>query len=259
MSQAVAQGAIPQLLPTPIAIPTGRRRKAFATAAAVTVHVAVLGLALSIAPPVAPTTPALVLPVALVFHASGGSGRGTLAPATEPASPRAAPVPTAAAARPEPKTVVAARPSARPRPSPAPMPAAASDPGDAGGQRFVSRGGGATGGTAGGNGEAAGSGQGEGGAGFSAASPSYGTNPAPPYPLPARRLGFEGKVVLRVAVAADGRPTDVAVLTSSRFDMLDQAAVETVRTRWRFVPARRDGVAVDDTVEVPIRFRLSTG
>jgi TonB family protein len=41
--------------------------------------------------------------------------------------------------------------------------------------------------------------------------------------------------------------------------MLDASAVETVRSRWRFVPATRNGVPVDDTVQVPIRFRQTAG
>jgi protein TonB len=49
------------------------------------------------------------------------------------------------------------------------------------------------------------------------------------------------------------------VLKSSGYDMLDQSALETVRARWRFIPARRDGVPVADTVQVPIRFRRSAG
>jgi protein TonB len=77
--------------------------------------------------------------------------------------------------------------------------------------------------------------------------------------MAARRLGLEGEVLLRVFVAADGRPTDVVVLRSSGHAILDAAAVETVRNRWRFIPAMRNGVPVDDTVQVPIRFRQQRG
>jgi protein TonB len=75
----------------------------------------------------------------------------------------------------------------------------------------------------------------------------------------ARRMGFEGTVVLRVVVAADGSPESVAVLQSSGHDVLDTAALDTVRSRWRFVPARRNGIAVEDSVQVPIRFRQTDG
>ena len=47
------------------------------------------------------------------------------------------------------------------------------------------------------------------------------------------------------------------MIRSSGFAPLDESAVTTVRERWRFVPARRDGVAVESRVTVPIRFRLA--
>src|SRR5437762_2043146 len=76
-------------------------------------------------------------------------------------------------------------------------------------------------------------------------------------PLVARRLGKEGVVLLEVLVAPDGRAADVRMIRSSGFAPLDESAVTTVRERWRFVPARRDGVAVESRVTVPIRFRLA--
>ena len=86
---------------------------------------------------------------------------------------------------------------------------------------------------------------------------AYGTNPLPPYPLVARRLGKEGVVLLAVVVAPDGRAADVRVLRSSGFAPLDDSAVTTVRERWRFIPARRDGAPIESRVTVPIRFRLA--
>src|SRR5438876_933963 len=50
---------------------------------------------------------------------------------------------------------------------------------------------------------------------------------------------------------------DVRMIRSSGFAPLDESAVTTVRERWRFVPARRDGVPVESRVTVPIRFRLA--
>lgn len=81
-------------------------------------------------------------------------------------------------------------------------------------------------------------------------------NPLPRYPLAARRRGLEGRVVLRVHVAADGRARQVEVRIRSPHSMLDDAAVATLR-RWRFEPARQAGVPVAAWVEVPISFRLS--
>lgn len=81
-------------------------------------------------------------------------------------------------------------------------------------------------------------------------------NPAPRYPYSARRRRQEGRVTLRVQVSATGRTTAVVVRNSSGHGLLDDAAVEVVR-RWRFVPARKSGIAVAGVVDVPIVFRLT--
>jgi protein TonB len=80
-------------------------------------------------------------------------------------------------------------------------------------------------------------------------------NPRPPYPLAARRLGQQGRVVLRAHVDADGRCEELRLAASSGHRLLDDAALATVR-RWRFLPATRAGIAVASWVEVPIAFRL---
>lgn len=86
---------------------------------------------------------------------------------------------------------------------------------------------------------------------------AYLSNPAPAYPSASRRMGEEGRVLLRVQVGADGRPTDVSIAKSSGFSRLDDVARETVLRSWRFVPARQGDQAVAGTVKVPIDFTLS--
>lgn len=83
----------------------------------------------------------------------------------------------------------------------------------------------------------------------------YLSNPAPSYPALARRLGEEGRVLLRVQVTADGRAAQVVVAESSGSRRLDRAAEETV-WRYRFVPARRGGEAIEAWVRVPMFFKL---
>jgi protein TonB len=75
----------------------------------------------------------------------------------------------------------------------------------------------------------------------------------------ARRMGAEGIVTLRVFVYPDGSVGEVVVSRSSGFSILDDSALNTVRDRWRFVPARLDGRPVESWVEVPIRFILEKG
>jgi protein TonB len=84
---------------------------------------------------------------------------------------------------------------------------------------------------------------------------AYLHNPAPVYPSSSRRLGEEGRVLLRVKVTALGQPVAVDLEKSSKFERLDEAARQAV-ARWRFVPAKRGDEAVEGSVIVPIVFRL---
>jgi len=84
---------------------------------------------------------------------------------------------------------------------------------------------------------------------------NYLKNPRPAYPELAQRRGWEGEVLLRVRVSADGRPVAVSVQKSSGRDLLDTAAVEAVRS-WSFVPAHQGSQAIVGWVTVPIVFHL---
>ena len=85
----------------------------------------------------------------------------------------------------------------------------------------------------------------------------YLNNPKPVYPATSRRLGEEGKVVLRVRVDQQGQAANVEIKTSSGYARLDTAAHDTV-ARWRFVPARRGDEPVAAWVLVPIVFNLES-
>jgi protein TonB len=90
----------------------------------------------------------------------------------------------------------------------------------------------------------------------SVAHADYARNPPPVYPASARRRAQQGTVTVRVLVGADGSVERAEISDSSGVDSLDDAALETVRSRWRFVPARQGGSAVESWVLVPIRFAL---
>jgi periplasmic protein TonB len=252
-ARLVSDTVEPSLSPPVVA---GRRRMAFAIGTSALVHVAILVAAILLVRPLPVTTSIVILPVALVSHpgAGGGGGGGGQASPPAPEAPPPAPEATKPAAA-EAAPIAPPRPkvAAKPRPTPAtttPIPANAA-PAPTSGVAAIESGTG--------TGAAGGPGSGGGGPGSSGAGPAYGVNPQPPYPMVARRMGFEGTVVLRVVVAADGSPESVAVLQSSGHDVLDTAALDTVRSRWRFVPARRNGIAVEDSVQVPIRFRQTDG
>lgn len=84
---------------------------------------------------------------------------------------------------------------------------------------------------------------------------AYLHNPAPDYPSLSRRLGEQGKVLLRVQVTADGAAGSVALQTSSGSTRLDHAALEAVK-KWRFIPAKRGGQPFSALVVVPVSFSL---
>lgn len=84
---------------------------------------------------------------------------------------------------------------------------------------------------------------------------AYLNNPVPAYPMVARRMGWQGKVVLSVEVLASGLPGQVKLHQSSGHDVLDNAALQAVRG-WRFVAARQGGQVVSKWFLVPIPFIL---
>lgn len=83
----------------------------------------------------------------------------------------------------------------------------------------------------------------------------YLNNPRPAYPPLSKRLGEEGKVVLRVRIEADGRASQAEIHRSSGYERLDQTALQTV-LRWRYVPGKRNGVPEAMWFNVPINFVL---
>ncbi len=86
-------------------------------------------------------------------------------------------------------------------------------------------------------------------------SANYLENPPPRYPAVSRRLGEQGRVVLRVRVNERGSADAVEIRRSSGHPRLDDAARETV-LRWRFVPAKRGEQPVAAWVLIPVSFRL---
>ena len=84
---------------------------------------------------------------------------------------------------------------------------------------------------------------------------SYLLNPTPPYPPISRRMGEQGKTIVRVLIGVDGQPQRAEVAKSSGFDRLDQAAIATVM-RWRYVPGKRGGTPETMWFNVPINWVL---
>ncbi len=85
---------------------------------------------------------------------------------------------------------------------------------------------------------------------------NYGTNPKPKYPATARSRGWQGQVLLRVKVTAEGLSEAITIHRSSGHDILDESAVEAVE-KWQFMPAKRGNTTVACSVIVPIIFTLN--
>lgn len=76
------------------------------------------------------------------------------------------------------------------------------------------------------------------------------------YPNDARRNGWEGKVLLRVTIGAEGQLRDVIVQDSSGYEPLDQAAQEAVRQACP-LPLQRQIHRPEVAITLPVVYRLS--
>jgi protein TonB len=79
--------------------------------------------------------------------------------------------------------------------------------------------------------------------------------PQPDYPPIAKRMGEEGRVMLRVLVSDRGRPEKVDVQKSSGFVRLDEAARQAAM-RAMFKPHLEDGKPVAVYALIPINFAI---
>ncbi len=77
-----------------------------------------------------------------------------------------------------------------------------------------------------------------------------GRQPAPIYPIQARRSNQQGTVTVEFLVGTDGKVLSAWVKRACAFEALNNAAVSTIRSRWKFPAgaARR--------YQIPIVFRL---
>ena len=77
----------------------------------------------------------------------------------------------------------------------------------------------------------------------------------PSYPSLSRRLGEEGKLVLRVELDENGYVGTASVVESSSYKRLDEAALAAVKT-WRCNPSLRNGQPVRAVALQPFNFVL---
>ena len=83
------------------------------------------------------------------------------------------------------------------------------------------------------------------------------THTVPPYPAIARRLGAEGKVMLRLTVSVQGRVAQADIVTSSGRQDLDEAAQQWIVTHWTYRPALHEGAPAAGQVLATVTFSLT--
>lgn len=86
-------------------------------------------------------------------------------------------------------------------------------------------------------------------------SAGYLNNPPPPYPPLSKRLGEQGKVVVYAFIEVNGTASQAEVRSSSGYERLDRAALQTV-LQWRYIPGKRAGVPEAMWFNIPINFVL---
>jgi TonB family protein len=76
----------------------------------------------------------------------------------------------------------------------------------------------------------------------------------PEFSEEARKAKYQGTCVLGLVVDANGRPTNIHVLSALGMG-LDEKAIESVKN-WKFEPGQKDGHAVPVEIAVEVDFHL---
>ena len=79
--------------------------------------------------------------------------------------------------------------------------------------------------------------------------------PLPQYTEQARKARVEGIVVLQAVVRKDGTVDSFRVLRGLGYG-LDESAINTIATKWRFRPGTLNGQPVDVQANIEVSFKL---
>jgi periplasmic protein TonB len=86
--------------------------------------------------------------------------------------------------------------------------------------------------------------------------PRFARDFQPDYPVGKLRLEIEGSVTVRVLVGTDGRVRQVQIVRASDADFAKATEKQALKS-WRFKPATRDGVPVEDWQTLTVRFDIN--
>jgi|GEM_PF-2915436 len=89
----------------------------------------------------------------------------------------------------------------------------------------------------------------------SASGPNFLRREIPVYPLMARRMNKEGRVVLRLAIDERGKLMKVEVVEPAGFGFTDAALAAVRKSTYR--PAIKNGIPAPSLALLPVRFRLA--
>ncbi len=89
--------------------------------------------------------------------------------------------------------------------------------------------------------------------------PTVAKRAEPVYPPSALRLGIEGAITVNALIDETGKVLDTAVLRGMKDDRGLEKAAQTAVKKWRFDPARKNGVNVKVWMPVVVVFKLGAG
>jgi periplasmic protein TonB len=262
-------------------------RRPLAIATSLGLHAALILVVATLS--VAPVIPPEPVRVVLINAPEGGGGSaGPLRsmPAGAPHGPPAPPLPAylpappppppaapreRIAAKPRPKAPAKPKPRANPQPAVPEQAAAQATPAGAGIASAAPAGGSSPGGGAGGGGSGGGAGTGVGrgigsgsGAGVDSVVAHYlrgvrkRLEEVKRYPMLARRRGTEGTTTIAIDISRDGRPSKVAISSSSGSELLDIEAEEMVERAAPFDPLPTEVEESTLRIVVPVSFNLGS-
>ena len=81
-------------------------------------------------------------------------------------------------------------------------------------------------------------------------------NPHPPYPLVARKKGWQGRLILEVSISEKGKVKKIDIIESSGYEILDSVSKEPLK-KWQFKPAMLGNKNIEDKLNIPIKFVLN--
>jgi len=114
---------------------------------------------------------------------------------------------------------------------------------------------GSGGGMGGGSGGGIGSGIGPYVAGNGVTHPQVLYQPLPHYTEEARKARAEGIVLIKAVIRKDGSVDSFKIVRGLGYG-LDESAIQTIATKWRFRPGTKNGVPVDVWANIEVTFRL---